>query len=122
MPRFKAHQPAPPSSSPPASESSFAMCHASKLTNLLLPLPPLQLVSPHLCRAAFQSSPTHSSLFLSSSQSFLLSDVPYFKAPLATPPSSSRPAGEPFFTLFHASKLTNPLLPLPPLQLVSPCW
>src|SRR5229473_1167317 len=68
VPRFKAHQPAPPSSSPPASESSFAMCHTSKLTNPLLPLPPLQLVSPRLCRATFQSSPTCSSLFLPSSE------------------------------------------------------
>ncbi len=38
----------PPSSSLPASESSFVMCHVSKLTNPLLPLPPLQRVSPHL--------------------------------------------------------------------------
>src|SRR5260370_1143380 len=68
MPPFKAQQPAPPSSSPPAGESSFVMCHASKLTNPLLPLPPLQLVSPHLCHAPFQSSPTHSSLFLPSSE------------------------------------------------------
>src|SRR5258707_15804827 len=43
---FQAHQPAPLSSSPPESEPSFVMCHVSKLTNPLLPLPPLQLVSP----------------------------------------------------------------------------
>src|SRR5258707_14532381 len=36
-PRFEAHQPAPPSSSPPVDESSFVTCHVSKLTNLLLP-------------------------------------------------------------------------------------
>src|SRR5260370_16679233 len=95
VPHFKAHQPTPPSSSPPASESSLVMCHASKLTNPFLPLPPLQLVSPHLCCAAFQSSPTCSSLFL----------------PLASESS---------LVICHASKLTNPLLPLPPLQLVSP--
>src|SRR5258707_4320419 len=46
VPRFQAHQPAPPTSSPPGSESSFVMCHVSKLTNPLLPLPPLQKVSP----------------------------------------------------------------------------
>src|SRR5260370_1252449 len=34
---FEAHQPAPPSSSPPVSESSFVTCHISKLTNSLLP-------------------------------------------------------------------------------------
>src|SRR5216684_1380278 len=120
MPRFKAHQPAPPSSSPPASESSFAMCHASKLTNPLLPLPPLQLVSPCLCRAAFQSSPTCSSLFLPSSKCVLACDVPCFEAHQPAPPSSSPPVGESLFVSCHISKLTNPLLPLPPLQQVSP--
>src|SRR5258707_7525528 len=30
-PRFEAHQPAPPSSSPPVDESSFVTCHVSKL-------------------------------------------------------------------------------------------
>src|SRR5260370_1066094 len=33
LPPLQAHQPAPPSSSPPACESSFVMCHVSKLTN-----------------------------------------------------------------------------------------
>src|SRR5216684_1131944 len=91
VPRFKAHQPAPPSSSPPASESSlvtchaskltnpflplpplqlvspcFVSCHISKLTNLLLPLPPLQQVSPRLRYATLRSSLTCSSLFLPS--------------------------------------------------------
>src|SRR5258707_14001756 len=46
MPHFQAHQPIPPSSSPPESESSFPTCHVSELTNPLLPLPPLQQVSP----------------------------------------------------------------------------
>src|SRR5216684_718192 len=90
VPHFQAHQPIPPSSSPPGSESSFAMCHVSELTNLLLPLPPLQLASPylqcamchiskltspllslpplqqvssHLLGAAFPNSPTHTFLF-----------------------------------------------------------
>src|SRR5260221_681295 len=55
MPRFEAYQPTPPSSFPPASESSFVTCHASKLTNPFLPLPPLQLVCPRLYRAMFQT-------------------------------------------------------------------
>src|SRR5216684_2603055 len=62
VPHFQAHQPAPPSSSPPVGESS-AMCHISKLTNLLLPLPPLQSVS-LLQHATFPSSPTHSQVAL----------------------------------------------------------
>src|SRR5260370_35656253 len=44
VPCFQAHQPIPPSSSPPGSESSFAMSHVSALTNPLLPLSPLQQV------------------------------------------------------------------------------
>src|SRR5713226_407012 len=94
VPRFQAHQPAPPSSSPPASECSFVTCHVSKLTNSLLPLPPLQEVSPRLCRATFSSSPPRS-------------------------PSSSPPGSESSFVTCRVSKLTNPLLPLPPLQDVS---
>src|SRR5216684_187983 len=121
MPCFEAHQPIPPSSSPPVGESSFVSCHVSKLTNLLLPLPPLQLVSPRLCRATFQSSPTRSSLFLPSNWCVLVCIVPRFKAHQPTPPSSSPPASESSLVTCHASKLTNPLLPLPPLQLVSPC-
>src|SRR5713226_7310498 len=76
-------------SCPPASEPSVT-CHVSKLTNGLLPLPPLLSVSPHLQRATFLSSPTHSSLFLPSSKSS--------------------------FATCHVSELTNPLLPLSPLQ------
>src|SRR5258707_12454151 len=49
----------PPSSSLPASESSFVMCHISKLTNLLLHLPPFQQLSPRLSRAVFPGSPVH---------------------------------------------------------------
>src|SRR5216684_3304324 len=119
MPHFKAHQPAPPSSSPPASESSLVTCHALKLTNPFLPLPPLQLVCPCLCRAAFQSSPTCSSLFLPSNWCVLVCIVPHFKAHQPAPPSSSPPASESSLVTCHASKLTNLLLPLPPLQLVS---
>src|SRR5229473_1175137 len=40
VPHFRAHQPAPPSSSSPASEFLFAMCCVSELMNALLP--PLQ--------------------------------------------------------------------------------
>src|SRR5258708_2981555 len=128
MPRFEAHQPTPPSSFPPASESSFVTCHALKLTNPLLPLPPLQLVSPRLCRAPFQISPTRSSLFLPTRPFLLLpsrrlllpSGFPLFPYPPPVPPSSFPPVGESSFVTCHASKLTNPLLPLPPLQRVSP--
>src|SRR5260370_5820946 len=34
------------SSSPPLCDSLFVTCHVSKLTSPLLPLPPLQMVSP----------------------------------------------------------------------------
>src|SRR5258708_16538061 len=37
VPHFQARQPAPPSSSSPASEFLFAMCCVSELTNVLLP-------------------------------------------------------------------------------------
>src|SRR5258708_568155 len=120
MLRFEAHQRTPPSSFPPASEFSFVTCHASKLTNPLLPLPPLQLVSPRLCRATFRSSPTCSSLFLTSRWSVLACDVPRFDAHQAAPPSRSSPVGESSFVTCHALEFPNPLLPLPPLQLVSP--
>src|SRR5258707_306752 len=114
MPCFKAHQPTPPSSFPPASESLFVTCHASKLTNPLLPLPPLQFVSPRLCRATLQSSPNSSSLVLPSDTSVLVCGVLHFNAPQRTPPSSSPPVRDSSFVTCHASKLTNPLLPLPP--------
>src|SRR5229473_2253992 len=93
---------------------------ASNRTNPLLPLPPLQLVSPHLCCAMLRSSPTRSSLFLPSSWCVLVCIVPHFKAHQPAPPSSSPPASESSLVTCHASKLTNPLLPLPPLQRVSP--
>src|SRR5258707_18935 len=88
---FQAHQPAPLSSSPPESEPSFVMCHVSKLTNPLLPLPPLQQVSPRISLPTF---PLH-------------------------PPPPSPPASKSLFVTCHVSKLTNPLLPLPLLQEVS---
>src|SRR5258708_14079325 len=112
MLRFKAHQPAPPSSSPPASESLFAMCHASKLTNPLLPLPPLQLVSPHLCRAAFQSSPTRPSLFLPSIKWVLIFDLPCFEAHQPALPSSSPLVPQSSFVMSQVSTPANPLFPL----------
>src|SRR5258707_861742 len=87
---LKPNQPAPPSSS-------------------------LQLVSPHLCHAAFRSSPTHSSLFLPSSEWVLVCDVPFFEAHQPFPPSSSPPVGESSFVSCRVSKLTNLLLPLPRL-------
>ncbi len=49
-------------------------------TSPLLPLPPLQLVSPCLWCATFPSSPTCSSLFLSSSWWVLICDMPHFQA------------------------------------------
>src|SRR5258708_5891935 len=45
---FRTHQLAPSSSSPPAGESSFVMCHISELMNTLLPFP-LKLLSSRLC-------------------------------------------------------------------------
>src|SRR5258708_22146885 len=47
------------SSSPPVCESSFVTCHVSKLTSPLLPLPPLQIVSPHfaMCHISELTNP-----------------------------------------------------------------
>src|SRR5229473_3556620 len=120
MPCFEAHQPAPPSSSPPVGESSFVTCHVSKLTNQILPLSRLQRVSPRLLRASFTRSPNRSSQFLPSSVLVLVCDVPRFQAHQPAPPSSSPPVSESSLVTCHVSKLTNPFLPLPPLQLVSP--
>jgi len=120
VPHFRAHQLAPPSFSPPDGESLFVTCHILKLTNPLLPLPPLQQVSPRLWCAMFQSSPTHSSLFLLFSKWVLIYNVPHFKAHQPAPPSFPPLVSESPFMMCHISKLTNPLL-LPPLQSVSPC-
>ncbi len=114
VPRFPAHQPAPLIFSPSASESLFTMCHRSKLPNMLLPLPPLQLVSPCLWHVTFPSSSTCSSLFLPSSRWVLICDVPRFQTHEPAPPSSP-PVGEPSFVTCYISKLMNLLLPLPPL-------
>src|SRR5258708_3084844 len=96
------------------------MCHASKLTNLLLPLPPLQLLCPRFRHPPFQSSPPCSSRFAPPRYLLLFSTLPSFEAPQPVPPSSSPPIGESSFVSCRISKLTNPLLPLPPLQQVSP--
>src|SRR5712692_10611284 len=106
-------------SCPPASEPSV-MCHVSKLTNGLLPLPPLLSVSPHLQCATFLSSPTCSSLFLPSSESsFAMSHVSELTNLLLPLPPLQQVS--PLFAMCHISKLTNLFLPLPPLQEVSPC-
>src|SRR5258708_7253609 len=147
VPHFQTHQPTPPSFLPPVSESSFVMCHISKLTNPLLPPPspsplasesffpmchvstltyplppppPLLPFSPHFQPATFLTSPSHSPpLPPSNSSSF--STCPVSKLthpPLPLPPL---PQISPLFAMCHVSKLTNPFLPLPPLQEVSPC-
>src|SRR5258708_590775 len=109
MPCFRAHQCAPPF--PALQRVSPLMSHVSKLMNGLLPYPPLLLVSPHLQHATFLSSPTHSSLFLPSSESVLICDMLCFKAHHPAPPSSSPPVGESLFVTCHVLKLTNLLLP-----------
>src|SRR5258708_2979724 len=96
------------------------MCHASKLTNPLLPLPPLHLITPLFSLPNFQTSPTRSSLLLHPSLYAFISLVPSFKAHHPFTPSSPPPICDSSFLVSHPSKLTNPFLPLPPLQLVSP--
>src|SRR5258708_1211861 len=113
---FRTHQPAPPSSSSPASESLFTMCcrcptdlsssplvsessvmcHVSRLMNTLFPLSPLQQV-------------------------ILVCDVPCFQAHERAHPSSSPSVSESSFVTCHVSKLTNALLPFPSLHSVIPC-
>src|SRR5260370_23514884 len=58
VPRFEAHQPAPPSSSPPVRECSFVTCHVSRLTKPPPPLHPTQRSNARLCRATIRSPPT----------------------------------------------------------------
>src|SRR5258708_16168046 len=98
-------------------------------------LPPLQRVSPRLCRATFPSSPTCSSPPVSESSfvtchvpklnnpllpllpsiwRVLIYDMPCFEAHQPAPPSSSPPVSESLFVICYVFKLTNPLLPLPP--------
>src|SRR5258708_110007 len=116
---LRSSQPVPPSSSPPVGESSFVSCRISKLTNLLLPLPPLQQVSPHLRFATLRSSLTHSSLFLPSTLSVLICVLPHFKAHQPAPLSSSPPAIQYSFVSCHVSTLPNLFLSRPLLRLVS---
>src|SRR5260370_37498994 len=75
VPRFEAHQAAPPSSSPPDRECSFVTCHDSNRTNPLLPLPPLQIGSARCRHATYLTSPTRSSLFHPSRSCVLVFDV-----------------------------------------------
>ena len=109
-----AHKPASSPPSPPVGESLFVTCYVSKLTNLLLCLPPLQQVSHCLWHATFPSSLTCSSLFLPSSSWVLICDMPCFQAHQPAPPSSSPPGCKSSFVTCHISKLTNPLLSLLP--------
>src|SRR5258708_18803908 len=67
----------------------------------------------------FPSSPMRSSL--SCPPASEPSDEPCFQAHEWTPPSSSPPVGESSFATCHVSELSNPLLPLPPLQFVIAC-
>src|SRR5258708_7312873 len=96
------------------------MCHVSYLSHPLLPPPPHQSALPRLSPAIFPCSPSPSTLSLPSSTCFLFSALPRFQAHQLAPPSSSPPVSESLFMTSHVSELTNPLLPLPPLQLVSP--
>src|SRR5260370_20800978 len=90
------------------------------LLTLILPPPTPQLV-PHSSRCrSFPSSPSRSSLFLPSRKSVLVCDMPRFRAHQSAPLSSSPAGSESSFVTCHVSKLTNPLLPLSPLQEVSP--
>src|SRR5713226_3953187 len=91
---FQTHWPTPPSFLPPVSESSFVTCHISKLTNLLLPPP--------------SSSP------LASESLFAVCHVSELTNPLLLPPSSSPLASESLFATCHVSELTNMLLPFLP--------
>src|SRR5216684_4049218 len=102
------------------------MFRVSKATSSLLPLPPLQQVSPRsfaMCRISKLTNlllPPPSSSPLASESSFAMCHVSELTNPLLLPPSSSPLASESLFAMCHISELTNPLLPLPPLQEVSP--
>src|SRR5258708_7820182 len=120
VPCFQAHECTPPSSSPSVGESLFATCHVSQLSNPLLPLPPLHLASPLLPPPLVLASLSRSLLFLPPSSSLLLSDLPPFDAHHLSPPSASPPVSESSFMPPPILEPSNPLLPLPPLQLVSP--
>src|SRR5260370_1148023 len=116
MPHFRAHQCVPPF--PALQRVSPLMCHVSKLTNGLLPHPPLLSVSPCLQRATFLSSPTRSSLFLPSSESSLATcHIPVLTNPLLPPPP---PLPRPCLCSFPPFPPPPPLSPLlpPPIQCV----
>src|SRR5260370_1299900 len=95
--------------------------HISKLTNPLFPLPPLLCLIPSFFPPPFRSSPTPSSLFLPPPRRlFFIFFPPTFHLHLPLLSFSSPPVRG---ALFFSSPLPSPalpLLPLPPLQLVSP--
>src|SRR5258708_3428207 len=120
MPCFEAHQPPPPSSPPPGSVTSFLRCHLSDLTNPPPPHLPLQEASPPLRAPIYLPFLTTSPRSAPARDVLLLSAAPPSPLPHPSPPSSSPPESESPFVPVHVSELTNPLLPLPPLQRVSP--
>src|SRR5258708_7129793 len=107
------------------------MCILPKIPFPLLPLPHPDRISPHLYPTHHPTSHALSSLFLPSA----LSSSLFFFLMIRRPPRStlfpyttlfrslpsSPPASESLFVTCHVSKLTNLLLPLPPLQKVSLC-
>src|SRR5260370_1053399 len=110
MPLFQAHQTPPPFSSPLVRGALFFTRPVSCLVLLLLPLPPLQFVSPYLFRAPFPSPPSRSSLFLPSGWWVLIRDVLCFQAHQCALPSSSPSGSESSFVMCHIFKPTNRLL------------
>jgi hypothetical protein len=109
---FRAYQPAPPSSSPRASQSSFMMCQIQAHSRAP-PLPPLQRV---LCNVPRFQAHTHAPPSSSPPQVIPVYDVPHFQPHPRAPLSSSPLASESSFVTCHVSELMNALLPLPPLQ------
>src|SRR5258708_29245102 len=96
-----------------SSTSSHDMWLSLKLNQPAPPSSSLQLVSPHLCHAAFRSSPTHSFLFLPSSDSIFVCNFPSFEALQPLPSSSSPPLPHDFFVSCHILRLTTLLLTRP---------
>src|SRR5260370_523402 len=119
-PCFQAHEWTPPSSSPPLPDPFFPTSHLSSLSTPLPPLPSPPSLTARLSPTTLPFSRSPPSLSLPSLQSVLVCDLPRFQAPHLAPPSSSPPVSESSFVTCHVSKLTNSLLPLPPLQSVSP--
>src|SRR5260221_4077259 len=81
VPHFRAHQPVPPSSSPPESESSFPACHVSELTNSLLLFLPSRKRVFFLQHPIFLSSPTRPSPSLPSRKSISFFQFTLFHCP-----------------------------------------